>query len=111
MSPASPTIEQPNQAAGQAASLERTVTLMGWGTPPADPPPTGVASPAAVQQSLPEALAQRELEMEVEIKTPIDMAVSLTSIPCLAWTQHACKHSHRSTLESVWDDPSNYPQA
>ena len=98
MSHASPTIEQPNQAVGRAASLERTVTLMGLGTPPADPPPTRVVSPAAVQHSLPEALPQQELEMPVVFKIPTDMSVSLTSIPCLACTQHASKHCHRSTL-------------
>ena len=73
MSHDSPAIEQPEQAAGQAASLERTVTLMDWGTPPAGSPPTSVASPAAVQQSLPEAPAQRELEMEMEMETPMEM--------------------------------------
>ena len=72
-------IEQPEQAAGQAASLQRTVTLNGWGIPPADTPPTGSTSPAAVQQSLPKALVQRELELELELETEMEMDFSDSS--------------------------------
>lgn len=81
MSHDSPAIEQPEQAAGQAASLKRTVTLMDWGTPPAGSPPTSVASPAAVQQSLPEAPAQQEQELEMEMETPMEMASDILPGP------------------------------
>jgi hypothetical protein len=82
-------IEQPEQAAGQAALLQRTVTLNGWGTPPADTPPTGSTSPAAVQQGLPKALAQRELELELELETEMDFSDStgfLLGAATSSWT-------------------------